>query len=179
MSGADRIAKKRERRIIQRSKEREELFICDYVKHKWPAMYGEAAHMYQVLTKKYPNKTDLRKTPEHKAWKITNTYFTYFPQQNTEPLPIPQHPPNTESSTIPQHPPNTEPLPIPQHPPNTESSTIPQHPPNTEPLPIPQHPPNTEPLPIPQHPPNTEPLPIPEHPPNTEPSTIPTPEPQE
>ena len=159
MPGADRIAKKRERRIIQRSREREEIFICDYVKHKWPAMYGEAAHVYQELTKKYPNKTDLRKTPEHKAWKITNAYSTYITGQSVT------IPPYTQATLY-----------FPQQ--NTETSTIPQHPPDTETSTIPQHPPNTEPLPIPQHPPNTEPLPTPEHPPNTEPSTIPTPEPQ-
>ena len=165
MSGTDRVAKKRERRIIQRSREREEMFISDYVKQKYPDIHTEAVQVYRLLVKKYPDKTDVRKTIEHKAWKSTNATILHpafdmqqsstipalaqmklvFPQLNTEPLTIPEYPANTEPLTNPEHPSNTEPSTIPEHPSNTEPSTIPEHPSNTEPSTIPEHPSNTEP----------------------------------
>ena len=91
MSGTDRVAKKRERRVIQRSREREEMFISDYVKHKYPDIHTEAVQVYQLLATKYPNKTDVRKTIEHKAWKITNATILHpaFDTQQPSTIPTP------------------------------------------------------------------------------------------
>ena len=67
MSGSERIIKKREARIKQRKNERQELFVSDYVKHKYKDIYDEATQVYQILNKNYPDKYDIRKTEEHKA----------------------------------------------------------------------------------------------------------------
>ena len=153
MSDTDRVAKKRERRVIQRSREREEMFISDYVKQKYSDIHTEAVQVYRILVKKYPDKTDVRKTIEHKTWKSTNATILHpafdmqqpstipalaqmkivFPQLNTESLTIPEYPANTEPLTNPEYPANTEPSTIPEYPSNTEPSTIPEHPSNTEP----------------------------------------------
>ena len=158
MSGTDRVAKKRERRIIQRSREREEMFVSDYVKQKYPDIHAEAAQVYELLAKKYPDKADVRKTIEHKAWKITSATILHpafdtqqaptipilaqmklvFPQLNTEPLTIPEYPAYTEPlAPTPEPQASTEPpTPEPQastEPPTPEpqASTEPPNPPKS------------------------------------------------
>ena len=186
MSGSERASRKREARIKQRNKERQDLFASDYVKHKYPGIYAEAVQVFQILTNQYPNKYDARKTDEHKAWKTTDPSILhpafnirqavvlppqthvkiYFPEQtpNPEPLAIMEppiiEPPNPEPS---HQTPNPEPLAI------TEPPII--EPPNPEPS---HQTPNPEPLAI-MEPPTTEP-PNPEPSPTTE---SPTHEPQE
>ena len=170
MSGTDRVAKKRERRIIQRSREREEMFVSDYVKQKYPDIHAEAVQVYELLAKKYPDKADVRKTIEHKAWKITSATILHpaFDTQQAPTIPIlaqmklvfPQL--NTEPLTIPEYPAYTEPLTAPT--PEPQASTEP-------PTPEPQA--STEP-PTPEPQASTEP-PTPEPQASTEP---PTPEPQ-
>ena len=66
----ERLARRRETRTKQRNQEREDLFICDYVKHKYPTIHAEALQIYEALFNHYPSKIDLRKTEEHKLWKI-------------------------------------------------------------------------------------------------------------
>ena len=71
MSRIERLAKRRETRTKQRSQEKEDLFICDYVKHKYSDIHAEAVQIYQALINQYPDKLDLRKTEEHKLWKTS------------------------------------------------------------------------------------------------------------
>ena len=89
MSDTDRVAKKRERRVIQRSREREEMFISDYVKQKYSDIHTEAVQVYRILVKKYPDKTDVRKTIEHKTWKSTNATILHPAFDMQQPSTIP------------------------------------------------------------------------------------------
>ena len=90
----ERLAKRRETRTKQRSQEKEDLFISDYVKHKYPVIHAEALQIYQALFNQYPDKIDLRKTEEHKLWKIQGI-------QNLHPaLNIRQVPPDAQLSVF-------------------------------------------------------------------------------
>ena len=51
-------------RRAQAAKTREERTITAFIKAKHPEVYHEAAAFYNVLNRRYPNKNDLRKTPE-------------------------------------------------------------------------------------------------------------------
>ena len=73
MFKAEKVKKKKESRLKQRNGERKDIFIADYVKCRYPDAYGEAVRVYQLLKNQYPNKIDLRKTEEHKTWKIADT----------------------------------------------------------------------------------------------------------
>ena len=48
--------------------DRFEIFISDYVKHKYSNIYAEAASFFKVLREKNPEKLDLRKTKEYRNW---------------------------------------------------------------------------------------------------------------
>ena len=160
MSNTEKIAKRRETRIKRRCKEREDLFTSDYIRYKYPAIHDEAVRVYELLNKHYPNKVDVRKTPEHRAWKINGT-ANQHPAFNIRQTVV--IPPNAQLRIIfPEQPPNPEPPATPE-PPNTESTT--PEPPNTEP-------PNTEPAsPEPPSPEPTRPEPPSPEPPNPEPSS--------
>ena len=69
MSRVERLAKRREVRTKQRNQEKEDIFICDYIKHKYPNIHAEALQIYEILPKQYPGKIDIRKTDEHRIWK--------------------------------------------------------------------------------------------------------------
>ena len=69
MSRVERLAKRREVRTKQRNQEKEDIFISDYIKHKYPNIHGEALQIYEILFKQYPGKIDIRKTNEHRMWK--------------------------------------------------------------------------------------------------------------
>ena len=195
MSKIERLVKRRETRTKQRCQEREDLFVSDYVKHKYPTIHEEAVRVFGLLSNQYPNKLDVRKTEEHKAWKIygtTNMHPAFnihqatvippnaqlrviFPESTTPEPPnlesATPEPPNPESTT--PEPPNPEP-PNPE-PPNLESAT--PEPPNPEP-PNPE-PPSPEPPNLESatpEPPNPEPL-NPE-PPNLESATPEPPNPE-
>ena len=45
------------------------MFVNDYVKTKYEAIYVEAATFYNNLNQKYPRKPDLRKAVEYRRWK--------------------------------------------------------------------------------------------------------------
>ena len=104
MSGSQTLIKKRESRIKRRKNERQELFISDYVKHKYKDIYAEAAQVYEILNKNYPRKQDIRKTNEHKAWK--KHAVMQHPAYN-----IHQAYPSTELAANPEPHPNIEPTP--------------------------------------------------------------------
>ena len=174
MSGSERVIKKREARIKQRNKERQDLFASDYVKHKYPAIYAEAVQVFQILTNQYPNKLDARKTDEHKVWKTTDPSFLHpaFNIRQASVLPPQAH----VKIYFPEQTPNPEPLAIMEppiiEPPNSEPS---HQTPNPEPLATMEppiiEPPNSEPS---HQTPNPEPLAITE-PPTTEPQESPEP----
>ena len=105
MSGSERISKKREARIKRRKNERQELFVSDYVKHKYKDLYDEAAQVYEILNKNYPCKYDIRKTQEHTAWKKHDPVIQH-PAYN-----IRQVYPSTELAANPEPHPNIEPSP--------------------------------------------------------------------
>ena len=77
MSHAERLAKRRESRTKQRNQEKEDMFIADYVKHKYPSIHAEALQVYEILFKQYPGKIDIRKTLEHRTWKNSGIPFMH------------------------------------------------------------------------------------------------------
>ena len=66
--------KKNSLRRQYRQQAREALFIQDYVQHKYPEAYEEAATFYNYVNSIYPTKNDLRKTEEFKALKMGFTF---------------------------------------------------------------------------------------------------------
>ena len=69
MSRVEMNQYKKARRNQNRVKVRESLFIAEYLETKYQNIYMEAATMYNGLNEKYPQKPDLRKTPEFREWK--------------------------------------------------------------------------------------------------------------
>ena len=59
-------AKQARKRKVQ--DERFEIFISDYVKHKYPDIYDEAGRFFKILREKNPSKLDLKKTAEYRDW---------------------------------------------------------------------------------------------------------------
>ena len=64
------------------------MFVNDYVKTKYNAIYVEAATLYNKLNQKYPRKPDLRKTVEYRRWKNEISV-----QNNMPTTPIPRQKP--------------------------------------------------------------------------------------
>ena len=73
MSHSEKVEKRRVTRRKRKAKEREEVFMIDYIRHKYCTVYNEAVWVCEQLNSKYPDKFDLRKAPEHKVWKIQDT----------------------------------------------------------------------------------------------------------
>ena len=69
-SKLEKLARRRELRTKQRTQEREDMFVCDYIKYKYPTIHEEAAQVFRLLINRYPNKLDIRKVEEHKIWKM-------------------------------------------------------------------------------------------------------------
>ena len=72
-SKIEKLARRRELRSKQRTQEREDMFVCDYIKYKYPTIHEEAAQVFRLLINRYPNKLDIRKAEEHKIWKMYGT----------------------------------------------------------------------------------------------------------
>ena len=67
--------------------------MIDYIRHKYAAIYEEAAQVCKHIAKKYAEKNDLRKTQEHKIW-ISNDSTTIHPIFNsisTSTLALPEY----------------------------------------------------------------------------------------
>ena len=104
----DKKIKKHESRKRQRAKEKEDLFVADYIRHKYQEIYHEAQRVYHRLVKIHPKKPDIRKTVEHKSWKAmkTTTVHPVFIVESattsgpstTEPATTVPEPTNTEST---------------------------------------------------------------------------------
>ena len=106
--------RKRESRKRQRAREKEDLFVADYIKYKYQDMYHEAQHVYQLLLKNYPNKHDMRKAFEHKAWKkmkpsVVHPALNIIQEPVTEPATTISEPSITEPATTTSEPLITEP----------------------------------------------------------------------
>ena len=69
MSQVEMNEYKKAKRRQSRVKTRESLFIADYLEMKYNDVYTEVAKVYNSLNKKYPQKPDLRRTPEFRAFK--------------------------------------------------------------------------------------------------------------
>ena len=69
MSQAEMNEYKKTKRRQSRARTRESLFIADYLEMKYNDVYTEVAKVYNSLNKKYPQKPDLRRTPEFRAFK--------------------------------------------------------------------------------------------------------------
>ena len=65
---AQRSEQAKEARKQKVQDERSEIFISDYVKHKYPDIYDEAARFFKVLREKNPSKINLMKTGEYRDW---------------------------------------------------------------------------------------------------------------
>ena len=103
----DKKIKKHESRKRQRAKEKEDLFVADYIRHKYQEIYHEAQRVYHRLVKIHPKKPDIRKAVEHRSWKAMKT-TTVHPVFIVEPATT-SGPSTTEptTTTVPE-PTNTE-----------------------------------------------------------------------
>ena len=70
MDRSERVTRRRELRKTQKTTNRRELFVADYIHHKYSDIYAEAVKFYDVLDGHYPIKNDLKKTGEYRLWKI-------------------------------------------------------------------------------------------------------------
>ena len=73
-----------QRRQIRKEKvqaERVELFVADYVKHKYKNIYVEATQYYNMLRQQNPCKLDLKKTKQYRRWAKQQVDHDKHPQQ--------------------------------------------------------------------------------------------------
>ena len=177
MSKAERVERRRLLRRKHRGIERQDLYTLDYIRHKYPDIHGEAVRRYEYLNKKYPDKFDLRKTNEHKVWKMQNPaqLHSFFSIQ--EPFHIPvdaeitvTYNQDEQANTEQGEQANTEQI---QH---EDQSSCPELQSNPEPTSTPEQQPNPEPQPTPEQQPNPEPQPTPQPPSSPEPPTSPEPQ---
>ena len=69
MAESLKVRRRKYQRRVNRSRVRQLLLMTDYIMHKYFDIYSEAAEYYNELNQKYPDKYDLRKTTEFKAFK--------------------------------------------------------------------------------------------------------------
>ena len=72
-----------ERNQIRKGKvqaERVQLFVADYVKHKFKNIYSEAVQYHAMLPEKNPWKIDLKRTEEYRQWVKEQKKITEFNQ---------------------------------------------------------------------------------------------------
>ena len=78
-------AYKEEKRQYYKAAAREGMFVADFVKTKYPDIYGEAALLYNTINEIHPNKPNIRKTTEYRMWK------NQMAEANNQPIhPIPR-----------------------------------------------------------------------------------------
>ena len=70
MDRTKKVTRRRELRKTQKTINRRELFVSDYIHLKYNDIYAEAVKFYDVLDGHYPKKNDLKKTDEYRLWKI-------------------------------------------------------------------------------------------------------------
>ena len=71
MATAGKLQRRRERRSQHTMKVRKSRFISSYVEVKYPAIYAEVSEYYNAVVKQYPQKQDLTKTVDYRAWQLT------------------------------------------------------------------------------------------------------------
>ena len=69
MASSQTNSYKNQKRNERKGLIRQTLFITEYVQHKYPDIYGEAASLYNEINIKHPQKPDLRKSTEFRRWK--------------------------------------------------------------------------------------------------------------
>ena len=70
MDKAGRVARRRELRNQQAIEVKKSKFITQYIKTKYSVKYAEASEFYNSIIKRYPEKRDLTKTIEYRAWEF-------------------------------------------------------------------------------------------------------------
>ena len=73
MGKAERVKRRRELRSQQAIEVRKSKFIVHYIKAKYPVIYAGANEFYNIIDKHYPEKRDLTKTIEYRAWELNTT----------------------------------------------------------------------------------------------------------
>ena len=73
LSKEARLEKRRTQRRNNVAIAKEEQYIVEYIRYKYPTIYEEATGVCLQLKAKYPDKIDWRKTAEHKAWLVNGT----------------------------------------------------------------------------------------------------------
>ena len=64
-------------------KARKATFIVSYIQAKYRTIYAEASEFYNTIDKHYPEKRDLTKTVDYRAWELTTVRETE--QSNMKP----------------------------------------------------------------------------------------------
>ena len=164
MSNEERLQKRRERWRKNKSAAKEDQLMIDYVRHKYAAVYEEAALVCKHAVKKYPEKKDLRKTHEHKIWLSNDSTMIHPILNSTLPststlaeyqrltiIARPQTPttipnPQTTTTNLPNPEPSSPELSIPE--PRTPELSVPE--PRTPELSVPE--PRTPELSVPEPP---------------------------
>ena len=70
LSKEAKLEKRRTQRRNNIAIAKEEQYIVEYIRFKYPTIYEEAAGVCLQLKAKYPDKIDWRKTAEHRAWLV-------------------------------------------------------------------------------------------------------------
>ena len=79
-----RNALRRQKRDVKEKTTRKVLFVADYIRCKYSAIYNEGEELYDSLIKQYPDKYDLRKVPEYVTWKKRTLNITPKSQTTTQ-----------------------------------------------------------------------------------------------
>ena len=77
------VQRRRELRSQHTMKVRKTKFIASYIQAKYRTIYAEASEFYNTIDKHYPEKRDLTKTVDYRAWELTTVRETE--QSNMEP----------------------------------------------------------------------------------------------
>ena len=73
-----RSTEKKQLRKEKVQAERFEIFVADYVKHKYHNVYNEATQYFTMLREKNPSKLDLKKTSEYRGWVKQQTWIKQY-----------------------------------------------------------------------------------------------------
>ena len=88
---AERNEKRRQLRKEKTQAERIELYVADYVKHKYKAIYDEATQYFSMLRQHNPWKLNLMKSEQYRRW--VKQQVNEHPQQvNEHPQQVNEHP---------------------------------------------------------------------------------------
>ena len=83
MAERSKLSRRRELRSQHTMKARKATFIVSYIQAKYRTIYAEASEFYNTIDKHYPEKRDLTKTVDYRAWELTTVRETE--QSNMKP----------------------------------------------------------------------------------------------